>query len=142
MSALWHTLGRSFAELRLEQPLLVALVLLCGVTLTVFAVGFAARRIRPPRLHDRSIVGRPVLISWRDGVGPRKSDDGFCQDLSVGGASLLLPFPLDVRTRVNLQMSEVKLSHEGVVRRCGRIGRQYLVGVQFDRPAATFAKSS
>ena len=107
-------------------------MVLCFAALTVYSVAFAARRIRPARLHDRRWVGRPVLISWRDGVGFRQSDDGFRQDLSAGGMALDLPFPLKVHTRLILKMSEAKLSGRGIVRRCTRVGLRYSVGVQFD----------
>lgn len=133
MSALWQILDTPFTQLRLEQQLLAALVLLCCAALTIYSVVSAARRIRPARLHERRFVGHPILISWHDGVGFRKSDDGFCQDLSVGGTTLLLPFPLRVSTRLNVRMSEAKLSSTGVVRRCTCIGPKYVVGVQFDR---------
>ena len=124
---------KPFAQLRLEQQLLLALVLLCCAVLAVYVIAFAARRMRPTRLHKRLLVGRPVLISWRDGVGFRESDDGFCKDVSVGGMALELPFPLKVRTRLNLRVSEAKLSGIGVVRRCIRVGPRYVVGVRFDR---------
>ena len=133
MSVPWQILEMPFSQLRFEQQLLAALVLLFCATLTICSVVFAARRIRPARLHERSLVGRPVLISWRDGVGLRQSDDGFCQDISVGGMALELPFPLRLRTRLNLKVPEAKLSGTGVVRRCARIGPRYVVGVQFDR---------
>ena len=132
MSFFWEILDKPFTQLRLEQQLLAALVVLCCAALTIYSVAFAARRIRPARIHDRRLVGRPVLISWRDGVGFRESDDGFCQDLSAGGMALDLPFPLKVHTRLNLRMSEAKLSGRGVVRRCTRVGPRYSVGVQFD----------
>src|SRR5512147_1693430 len=105
MSFLSNILDRPFVQLRPEQQLLIALVLFCCVALTIYAVVLAVRRIRPARLHERRSVGRPVLISWRDGVGLRQSD-GFCQDVSAGGMSLALPFPLKVRTRLKVQMSE------------------------------------
>ena len=133
MSTLWQILDKPFAQLRLEQQLLAALVTLCCVALTIWSVAFAVRRIRPARLHERRFVGRPVLISWRDGVGLRQSDEGFCQDVSAGGMAVELPFPLKVRTRLILRVSEAKLSGTGVVRRCTRIGPRYVVGVKFDR---------
>ena len=132
MSILWQFLDMLPTPWRFQQQILEAFVVLCFVALTVWAVAFAARRIRPARIHDRRLVGRPVLISWRDSVGFRESDDGFCQDLSAGGMALDLPFPLKVHTRLNLRMSEAKLSGRGVVRRCTRVGPRYFVGVQFD----------
>jgi len=133
MSFLWQILDKPLAQWRLEQQLLAALVVLCCAALTIYSVAFAARRIRPPRLHERRLAGHPVLISWRDGVGLRQSDDGLCQDLSAGGMALALPFPLKVSTRLSLRVSEAKLSAAGVVRRCDHIGPRYIVGVQFDR---------
>ena len=133
MSVFWEILDKPFTQLRSEQQLLAALVALCCAALTIYSVAFAARRIRPARLHKRSLVGRPVLISWRDGVGFRQSDEGFCQDISVGGMALEWPFPLKVGTRLSLRISEAKLSGTGVVRRCTRIGPRYFVGVKFDR---------
>ena len=141
MSFLWKILDRPFVQLRPEQQLLIALVLFCCVALTIYAVVLAVRRIRPARLHERRIVGRPVLISWRDGVGLRQSDEGFCKDVSAGGMSLALPFPLKVRTRLNVQMSESKLSRVGVVRRCTCNGPRYVVGVKFDRLTRAFVNS-
>ncbi len=140
MSFLWKILDRPFVQLRPEQQLLIALVLFCCVALTIYAVVLAVRRIRPARLHERRIVSRPVLISWRDGVGLRQSN-GFCQDVSAGGMSLELPFPLKVRTRLNVQMSEAKLSRLGVVRRCTCNGPRYVVGVKFDRLTRAFVNS-
>ena len=109
------------------------MLLLCCVGLAICSVAFAARRIRGARVYERRFVGRTVAISWRDGVGLRQSDDGFCRDISAGGMALDLPFPLKLRTRLNLRMSEAKLSGTGVVRRCTRIGPRYVVGVKFDR---------
>ena len=94
MSGLGRILETPFSQLGLEQQLLVVFVLLCCAALAIYAIAFAARTIRPTRLHKRQLVGRPVLISWRDGVGFRESDEGFCQDISVGGMALVLPFPL------------------------------------------------
>ena len=133
MNFFWEILDKPFTQLRLEQQLLAALVALCCAALTIYSVAFAARRIRPARLHKRRFVGRPVLISWRDGVGLRQSDEGFCQDVSVGGMALEWPFPLKVGTRLSLQISEARLSGTGVVRRCTPIGPRYVVGVKFDR---------
>ena len=130
MSFLSNILDRPFVQLRPEQQLLVAFVLSCCVALAIYAVVLAVRRIRPARLHERRSVGRPVLISWRDAVGLRQSD-GFCQDVSTGGMSLELPFPLKVRTRLKVQMSEANLSRVGVVRRCTCVGPRYVVGVKF-----------
>jgi hypothetical protein len=128
-----QVLHQPFTELRWENQLLAALVILCCAVLTVCAVVFAVRSMRQPRLHARRPVGRPVFISWRDGVGLRQSDDGFCRDISAGGMALDLPFPLKPRTELNLRMSEAKFSGTGVVRRCTRAGPRYLVGVKFDR---------
>ena len=133
MGTFWQILDKPFTQLRLEQQLLGALVLLCCVALTMCSVAFAARRLRRARIHKRRLVGRPVLVSSRDGVGLRQSDDGFCQDASTGGMALELPFPLKVRTRLDLRVSEAKLSGTGIVCRCTRIGPRYAVGVKFDR---------
>ena len=133
MNSLWQFLDKPFTELRLEQQLLTALVIVCCVAVAICTVVFAARRIRPARLHERRAVGRPVLVSWRDSVGPKKSDEGFCQDVSAGGMAVELPFPLKVRTRLSLRLSEAKMSGVGVVRRCTRVGPRFVVGVKFDR---------
>jgi len=133
MNSLWHLLDKPFTQLRLEQQLLTALVILCCVAITIYAVTFAARRIRPARLDERRLVGRPVLISWRDRVGLKQSDEGFCQDVSAGGMAVELPFPLKVGTRLSLRISEAKLSGMGAVRRCTRVGPRFVVGVKFDR---------
>jgi PilZ domain len=138
MRVLWQILETPFTQLRLQQQLLAALVVLCCAVLTIYSLAFAAPRIRPCRLHKRRFVGRPVLISWRDAVGLMQSDDGVCQDLSDGGMALELPFPLKVRTRLNLRMPEAKLFTAGVVRRCSRVAPRYVgknayvVGVKFD----------
>jgi hypothetical protein len=132
MNTLWQLLDKPFAQLRLEQQLLAALVALCCVALTIGSVALAARRIRPTRLQERRFVGRPVLISWQEGVGLRQSDEGFCRDVSAGGMAVELPFPLKARTCLFLRVSESKLSGLGVVRRCTRIGPRYLVGIKFD----------
>ena len=96
MSVPWEIFKTPFAQWPLEQKLLAALVLLCCAALIISSMAFAARRLRPARHYERRPVGRPVLISWRDGVGPQKSDEGICQDVSFGGTALLLPFPLKV----------------------------------------------
>jgi len=133
MNSLWQLLDKPFTQLRSEQQLLTALVILCCVAITIYAATFGARRIRPARLHERRLVGRPVLISWRERVGPKQSDEGFCQDVSAGGMAAELPFPLKVGTRLSLRMSEAKLSGMGAVRRCTRVGPRFLVGVKSDR---------
>ena len=133
MSFFREILERPFAQLRLEQQLLATLAALCCIALAVYLAAFAARLFRPVRVHKRRLVGRPVLISWCDGVGFRQSDDGFCQNVSDGGMALEWPFPLKVGTRLSLRISEAKLSGTGVVRRCTRFGPRYLVGVKFDR---------
>ena len=141
MSVLWQILETPFGQWRLEQQLLAALALICCAALTTYSVVFARDEFDPTDFTRDSLVGRPVLISWRDGVGLRQSDDGFCQDISVGGVALELPFPLSVRTRLNLRISEAKLSGMGVVRRCTRVGPRYVVGVQFDRLTRAFINS-
>jgi len=135
MSTLWQILDKPFAQLRLEQQLLAALVAFCCVALAISSVAFAVRRIRGSRFHERRYVGRPVLISWRDGGALRQFDEGFCQDMSAGGMALELPFPLKVRTRLSLRMSATNLSGTGVVRHCTSSGPLYVVGVRFDRLA-------
>jgi hypothetical protein len=134
MNSFWQFLDKPFVELPWEQQLLAALAILGCVVLAAWTVAFAVRSLRRSRLHERRHVGRPVLISWQDGVGLRQSDDGFCKDISGGGMALDLPFPLKVHTRLNLRMAEAKLSGTGVVSRCRRIGPRYVVGVEFDRP--------
>jgi hypothetical protein len=131
-------LHRPFTQLGIEQQLLAALVVLCSVALAICATAFAARRIRPARVQHRRLVGRPVLISWRDSIGLRQSDDGFCRDVSDGGVALDLPFPLKVRTRLNLRVSEANLSGMGVVRHCTKVGLRFVVGVEFDRLTRSF----
>ena len=133
MDFLRQVLNQPFTALRLEQQILAALVIFCCAAITVCAVAFAVRSMRRSRLHSRRPVGRPVFISWRDGVGLRQSDDGFCRDISTGGMALDLPFPLKPRTELNLRMSEAKFSGTGVVRRCTSTGQRYIVGVKFDR---------
>ena len=133
MSSPWQILDKPFTQWRLEQQLLAALVVLCYLAVILYSLAFAMRRTRRIRLHERRFVGHPVRISWRDGVGLRETDDGFCRDVSNGGMAVELPFPLKVHTRLNLRVSEPKLSGIGVVRRCTRIGAQYVVGVKFDR---------
>jgi hypothetical protein len=73
ITVFWEMLDKPFAQLRLEQQLLAALVALCFAALTISSVAFAARR--------------------RDGVGLRQSDGGFCQDVSVGGMAWSGHFP-------------------------------------------------
>ncbi|HSW48927.1 MAG TPA: PilZ domain-containing protein [Bryobacteraceae bacterium] len=125
-------LDTPFPALGWEQQLLVVTAILSCVAAAICAAVLVARSTRRLRLHERRPVGRPVWISWRDGVGLRESDDGFCQDLSNSGAALDLPFPLKVRTKLNVRMSEARLSGAGVVRRCTRVGPRYVVGVKFD----------
>jgi hypothetical protein len=142
MNSVWQILDKPFTQLELEQQILAALVVLCSVALTIYAVVFAARRIRPARVQERCLVGRPVLISWQDGVGLRQSEDGVCRDVSAGGMALDLPFPLKARTRLNLQVPEAKLAGVGVVRRCTGSGPRFVVGVEFDRLTRSFITPS
>ncbi len=125
-------LYRSLVQLRWDQQLVVALVALCCIVLVAWSVTFALRAIRPQRREERHLVGRPIMLSWRDGVGFRQSDHGFCQDISTGGMALDLPFPLRVRTRLNFRLAEGKLSGSGAVYRCTRNYSRYAVGVKFD----------
>ncbi|MFB3777933.1 MAG: PilZ domain-containing protein [Bryobacteraceae bacterium] len=126
-------LDTPFPALGWEQQLFAAMAILSCAAIAGYALVVVARSARKQRLYERRAVGRPVWISWRDAVGLRESDDGFCQDLSKGGAALELPFPLKVRTRLNIRMSEAGLSGTGVVCRCTRVGPRYVVGVEFDR---------
>jgi hypothetical protein len=123
-----------------EHQSAVILVTLCLVSAAILSVAFAARRLRRSRVHERRFVGRPVAISWRDGVGTLTSDDGFCRDLSAGGMALDLPFRLRSRTRLKIRLSEMKFSGTGMVRRCVRSGPRYTVGVEFDRLTRLLAK--
>lgn len=134
MSLVWQMLDKLLAWMQGEAPLQVALLITGCAALVVGSIAVAARRLRPTRLDQRRFVGRPVLISWRDRVGLRQSDDGFCQDISAGGMGLDLPFPLRVGTRLKLRISEAQLSYSGIVKRCTRTGPRYLVGVQCDAP--------
>jgi len=132
MDSFWEVLYRPLAQLRWEQQLVVALVVLCCIALVAWSVAFAVRSTRPRRLHERRLIGRPVMLYWRDSVGLKQSDDGLCQDLSTGGMALKLPFPLKMGTRLNFRLSEANLSGSGVVYRCTRIASRYAVGVKFD----------
>jgi hypothetical protein len=132
MSLVWQMLDKLLAWMQGETPLQLALLFFCCTTLVVGSIALAARRLRPTRLEERRVVGRPVLISWRDCVGLRQSDDGLCQNISAGGMGLDLPFPLKVGTHLKLRMSEAQLSCSGVVKRCTRMGPRYVVGVQYD----------
>jgi len=132
MNHFWERFSGPFLELRLDQQFVIVLVTICCIALVAWSVRCAARSIRPKRVSTRRFIGRPVLVSWRDGVGFRESDDGCCRDISTGGMALELPFPLKVRTRLNFRVSEENLSGSGVVCRCKPTGSQYAVGVRFD----------
>lgn len=132
MGLTWAGLDRPDTWIQGETHLQWALAASCSAVVAIGSILFAARRFCAPRRERRRYVGRPVLVCWRDREVPRQSDDGFCEDLSSGGMGLDLPFPLAIGTRVNLRMSEAKLSRSGVVRRCARAQRGFAVGVQFD----------
>jgi hypothetical protein len=120
------------AMLQGAPPLLIALAVSLCMALAVWYLARVERRTRRIRLHSRRAVGRPILITWNDDTGDRRSEEGFCQNVSTGGIGLALPCPLKPHTRLEFQLSEPRLSGTGLVCRCTRVAERYLVGVRFD----------
>ena len=100
-------LNMPFAQFWLAHPFLAALAVFCCVFLfTTWSAVSAMRRVRPARSQESRLAGRPPS---QDDVVLVQPNDGVCQDVSAGGMVLELPFPLKVRTRLDLPVSEAKL---------------------------------
>ncbi len=108
MAFFTQILNVPFAQLWLKHPFLAALAVFgCVFLLTAASALFAARRLAP--IHEEPPDRPPssdevVLVQGA----------GSCQHVAAGD---MLQFPLKVRTRLNLGVTEAKLSGASFVMR-------------------------
>ncbi len=126
-------LDKPFTQLRFEQQLLVALIILGCAVLAGRSVFALARRWSVQRREaKRTRSSQPIEVSWEDTAGVVQQHQGQCRNISEGGLSMELSNPIDVGTQVRFKVLNSRLGGTASVRHCSKAGSKYVIGVRFD----------
>ncbi len=123
-------LYRPWTQWRLEQKIVLGILVLVGVFLVFYAISLV-RHIAERRRESRDSVAIPIVISWEDMDGLTQHSQGRCLDLSPGGLRVELKDPLHAPTRIKFRVLETGATGVAVVRHCQRRRSKYVVGAQF-----------
>jgi PilZ domain len=93
------------------------------------------------RRHSRSEHAATVRLIWKDRAGVDKFINGRTVDISESGMRIEVPEPIEKRTYVTLQCSDLGLHGAASVRSCARKGMKYVVGLEFSGGLQWSAKS-
>ena len=130
MNFFYDMLNRPWSQWRLEQKIVLGILVLAGVFLAFYAISLM-RHVAERRRDARDSVDTPVEISWEDLGGVTQRIQGRCLDLSAGGLRVELTDPLQVPTRIKFRVPATGVTGGALVRHCRRKGSKYHVGVQF-----------
>ena len=130
MNFFYEMLNSPWTQWRLEQKIVLGLILLLGIFLVFYAISFV-RHVAERRRELRDSVAVPIEISWEDLGGVTQRSQGRCLDLSANGLRVELKDPLQVPTRLKFRVLETDIRGVAVVRHCRRKGSKYVVGAQF-----------
>ena len=123
-------LYRPWTQWRLEQKIVLGILVLVGVFLVFYAISLV-RHIAERRRESRDSVAIPIVISWEDMDGLTQHRQVRCLDLSPGGLRVELKGPLRVPTRIKFRVPDTDVTGLALVRHCRRRGSKYVVGAHF-----------
>ena len=124
-------LEKPISHLRVEQQILAVLLILLCISLAVFSVSWAVKRIRKSRSSWRHRLVSPIEVSWEERAGVKRQERGRCLDVSAGGLKMELSEPLAVGTPIYFHVLHTNLAGTASVRHCTFSGSKYFIGVEF-----------
>ncbi len=86
--------------------------------------------MRQYRSEIRRPVNLPAEVLWQIGAGYTRTFKATIQDVSASGMSLLVPSSIPAGERV--QITSENKTRFATVRRCVALGRNHVLGVQFE----------
>jgi c-di-GMP-binding flagellar brake protein YcgR len=133
MSFLREIFDKPFTQLRLEQQLLVGVIILgCAVAAGWSIVALLRHWSIQRRESKRIRNSQRIEISWEDAAGLKQHHQGRCRNISEGGLSIELPIPISVGTQIRFKVPNAKLRGMASVRHCSRNRSRYVIGLSFD----------
>jgi len=140
MDFLLEILEKPFTQLRLEQQILAALIILLCLGLVVLSAAWVVNRIKKNRSSWRHRLVSPIDVSWEERPGVKRQERGCCLDVSTGGLKMELPESIAAGSPIYFQVLHTNLAGTASVRYCTRSGSKYVIGVEFGSVATNPTK--